>query len=135
MQEYVNKRAMMTLDRSTDTTASKQCLKQASWPSLMTTESNMWPLVCYKDFSIFGQCDLIFNRPRPIFNLDLEIIKTTFLTNFKTAATRVLKIFFYFKLLWPSFWPDMTNLSTWPRNHQNNLPDKFPKYLNQNCSH
>jgi hypothetical protein len=37
----VNKRAMMTLDRSPDTTASKQCLKQASWPSLITTEANM----------------------------------------------------------------------------------------------
>jgi hypothetical protein len=37
----------------------------------------------------------------PIFELDLEIIKTTFLTNFqniwiKTAATRVLTSFFYF---------------------------------------
>jgi hypothetical protein len=52
-------------------------------------------------FSIFGHCDLIFDRRRPIFKLDLEIIKKPFLTNFqviwnKTAATRVLKRFFYF---------------------------------------
>jgi hypothetical protein len=42
-----NKRAIMALDRSPDpSTASKQCLRQASWPSLMTIESKMWPLVC-----------------------------------------------------------------------------------------
>jgi hypothetical protein len=36
-----NKRAMMAQDRSPNTTASKQCLKQGSWPSMMTTESKM----------------------------------------------------------------------------------------------
>jgi hypothetical protein len=79
-----NKRAMMALDRSPDRlTASKQCLRQASWPSLMKIESQMWPLVCQKVFFIVGQCDLAFDRRQPIFKLDLEVIKTTFLADFQ----------------------------------------------------
>jgi hypothetical protein len=34
-------------------------------------------------FSIFGLCDLVFDPRWPIFELELEIIKTTFPTNFQ----------------------------------------------------
>jgi hypothetical protein len=69
----INKRTKMALDRSLDpSTTSEQCLRQASWPSLMTIESKMWPLVCLQSFSIFGQCDLAFDPRWPIFKLDLE---------------------------------------------------------------
>jgi hypothetical protein len=33
------------------------------------------------------------------------------------------------------FDPMVTNIQTWPRNHQNKLSDQFPGYSDQNSSH
>jgi hypothetical protein len=53
----------------------------------------------------------------------------------KNVNSSVLTKFFHIWAVWPSFWPQKTHIQTWPRNHQNNLPDKFQEYLDQNCSH
>ena len=87
------KRAKMALVRSPDPSNSSEYLpRQAFWPSFMTGQSKMW-------LSIFEQCDLVFDPRWPIFELDIEIIKTNFQTNFqdtciKTVATRVLTFCF-----------------------------------------
>jgi hypothetical protein len=91
----------MVLGRSPDqSNLSEQLLRQAPWPSLMTIESKIWSLKCEQGFSVFGQCELVFNPKWPIFELDQEIIKTNFQTNFqdiliKTVATSVNKIFLF----------------------------------------
>jgi hypothetical protein len=38
-------------------------------------------------------------------------------------------------VVWPSFWPKVNHIRTWPRNHQNKLLDEFQGYFDQNSSH
>jgi hypothetical protein len=65
---------------------------------------------------------------------------TSILTKFDDKGAKMWTLvckqgFFHIWAVWPSFWPQETHIQTWPRNHQKNLPDKFPEYLDQNCSH
>jgi hypothetical protein len=52
----------------------------------------------------------------------------------KNVTSSVLRRFFQIWTVWPSFWPKTTHIRTWHRSHKNNLPDKFPEYLDQYCS-
>jgi hypothetical protein len=65
----------------------------------LSKKCNLWSL--NKVFSICGRCKLVFDCKWPIFKLDIEIIKTNFLTIFKDiwitiVTTSVLTRFFYF---------------------------------------
>jgi hypothetical protein len=85
----------------------------------------MLPVECHQGFSKFELGDLVFDTRWPIFELGLEIMETTFLTYFQdiwveNVTSRVLTRFFHILAVWPSFWPQITNIRTWPRNHGNN---------------
>ena len=59
----------------------------------------------------------------PSFKLDLEIIKTNILSKIhddclKNVTGRVLTRFSADLARWPSFWTQVTQFPTWPRNHQ-----------------
>jgi hypothetical protein len=118
-----NKRAKMALVRSSDPSNSSEYLpRQAFWPSFMTGQSKMW-------LSIFEQCDLVFYPRWPIFELDLEIIKTNFQTNFqdtciKTVATRVVTFFYIFSSCDLVFLSKMTYVRTHPSNYLNMHSDQ-----------
>jgi hypothetical protein len=84
-------------------------------------------------FSILRLCDLVFDPMCSIFKLDQVIIISTYLTNFldiwfKTVVSIVLARVFHIWTVWPSFWPQMTNIRTWPRNKLNNLLINFQDF-------
>ena len=90
----------------------------------------MWPVLCSQDFSMIWPTDLLFDLTWPIFKLDLDIVKMIILSKFdknwtKSVASRVFTRFFYDLAYWPSFWPNMTCIRTWPRFHQCKHSDKF----------
>jgi hypothetical protein len=49
----------------------------------------------------------------------------------KNVTTRVSTRFFHIWIVWPSFWPQVTYIPTWPRNYQNKLSDQFQGYSDQ----
>ena len=63
------------------------------------------------------------NYKWPSFELDLEIIKTNILSkihddHFKNVTSKVLTRFSFDLTRWPSFWPQVTQFQTWPKNNQ-----------------
>jgi hypothetical protein len=83
----------------------------------------------------------------PMKTMMFKIIKTNFLTNFQYIWDEnilPLECKQYYSIIWfvwPSFWPQMTRIQKWPRNHLNNFSDYkqpfwlislFPGYLDLN---
>jgi hypothetical protein len=68
-----------------------------------------------KSFSIFGQCELAFDPRWPIFKLNLEIIKITFLTNFQDiwikTADKLFLLFSFYDLVFDRRWLTSSNLT------------------------
>ena len=67
--------------------------------------------------------DLVFDPKWPSFELDLKIIKTNILSKIhddclKNVTAKVITRFSADLARWPSFWPQVTQFRTWPRNHQ-----------------
>ena len=92
------------------------------WSSLMKTGSKLWPLECQQGFSLIWPTDLVFDPTWPRFELGLKIIEMNILTKsdedwVKTVTARVLTRFFFDLTYWPSFWPHVTQIRTWPRDH------------------
>ena len=82
----------------------------------MLIASKMWPLEWQQDFPVIWPGDLVFDPKWPSFELDLEIIKTNILSKihddcFKNVTTRVLTRFSADLAWWPSFWPQVTQVS------------------------
>ena len=74
-------------------------------------------------FLLIWPGDLVFDPKWPSFKPGLEIIKTNILSKihgdcFKNVTTTVLTRFSVDLARWPSFWPQVTQFQTWPRNHQ-----------------
>ena len=120
--------------RTTDITRSEKL----TLSTLCSGELKMWPLLRWQGFSIFGHSDLDFDLEWPIFKLDLETIKIHVHNNFhddwvKTVASIAMTRFFYDLTQWPSFWPQMTNIQTWPRSHQDTCTQQFSWWLSKKC--
>ena len=82
-------------------------------------------------FLLIWPGDLVFEAMWPSFELDLEIIKTNILSKihddcFKNVTARVLTRFSADLATWPSFWPQVSQFQTWPRNHQD-------KHVHDDC--
>ena len=104
----------------------------------MMIASNMWQLECYQCFLLIWPGDLVFHPKWPSFKLDLEIIKTNMLSKIhddclKNATTRVLTRFSADFARWPSFWPQVTQFQTWPRNHQDKHFEQDSSWLLKKC--
>ena len=90
------------------------------WASLMKIGPKPWHLECSQCSSMIWTTDLVFDPTFPIFELVRDIVKMIILSKFhddwtKTVSSRVFTMFFYDLTYWPSFWPDMTHIRTWPR--------------------
>ena len=108
--------------------------EQDSWWLL----EKMWPLECKQGFLLIWPGDLVFDSKWPSFELDLEIIKTNILSKFhddclKNVTARVLRRFSADLARWPSFWPQVTQFRTWPRNHQDKHIEEDSWWLLQKC--
>ena len=73
-----------------------------------------------KEFSKIWPSDLVFDLTWPIFKLGLDIFKTNIQTKFyqnwvTNVAARVLTRISFDLTWWPRFWPDMTQIRTWPK--------------------
>ena len=87
-----------------------------SWPSSMKIGQILWPQECSHGFSMIWPTDLVLDPMSPIFELDKMIVLSKFNEDWtKTVASRVFTRFFYDLTYWPTFWPDMTNIQSWPR--------------------
>ena len=89
-------------------------------------------------FSLIWPDDLVFDPKWPSFIPDLEIIKTNILNIihddcFKNVTARVLTRFSVDLVWWPSFWPQVTQFWTWPRNHQDKHFEQDSWWLLQKC--
>ena len=89
-------------------------------------------------FSAGWPGDLVFDTTWPHFNLDLEIIKTNILSKIhdgclKNVTARVLTRFSADLARWPSFWLQVTQFQTWPRNHQDKHFEQDSWWLLQKC--
>ena len=94
----------------------------------------MWPLECLQGFPLIWPGDLVFDPRWPSFKLDLKIIKTNILSKihddcFKNVTARVLTRFSAGLAWWPSFWPQLTQFRTWPKNRK----DKHLSKSRDNC--
>ena len=81
---------------------------------------------------------LVFDSKWPSFELDLEIIKTNILSQIhddclKNVTLRVLTRFSADLARWPSFWLQVTQFGTWPRNHQDKHFEQDSWWLLQKC--
>ena len=90
-----------------------------SWPISMKIGPKLWLLECSKGFSMIWPTDLVFDPGRSIFELDPDIVKMIILSKFdedwtKTVASRVFTRFFCDLTYWPSFWPGMIQIWSWP---------------------
>ena len=77
---------------------------------------------------------IVFDPKWPSFKHDLKIIKTNTLSKIhddclKNVTARVLTSFSFDLARWPSFWPQVTQFQTWPRNHQ----DKNLSKIHDDC--
>ena len=82
--------------------------------------------------------DLVFYPKWPSFELDLEIIKTNILSNihdnyFKNVTSRVLTSLSFDLACWSSFWPQVTQVWTWPKFHKGKHSEQVSLRLDQNC--
>ena len=85
-------------------------------------------------FSMIWPTNLVFDPTWSIFQSDRDFIKTNILTYFyenwmNNVACNVFTRFSYNLTYWPSFWPNMTHIQTWPRFHQSKHSDKFSRWL------
>ena len=76
-----------------------------------------------KGFPLIWPGDLVFDPKWPSFELDLKNIKTNILSKIhddclKNVTARVIRLSADLAR-WSSFWPQVTQFRTWPRNHQN----------------
>ena len=90
-----------------------------SWPISMKIGPKLWLLECSKGFPMIWPSDLVFDLAWPIFELDPDIVKMIILSKFdedltKTVVSKVFTKFFYDLTYWPSFWPDMIHIKSWP---------------------
>ena len=126
-----NKRAMMALYRSPEShwllcKNDHDISKERDLCKVHTKQifkTSVFQYNCCEEFYIFGQCDLVFDPKWPIFKSDLEVIKIHVRNNFhddriKTVTSTAMTRFFYDLTQWPSFWPELTHIQTWPRNHK-----------------
>ena len=108
------------------------------WQIFMMIGCIMWPVLCSQDFSMIWPTDLLFDLTWPIFKLDLDIVKMIILSKFdknwtKSVASRVFTRFFFDLAYWPSFWPDMTHIRTWPRYCRDDHSEQVWWRLDKNC--
>ena len=90
-----------------------------------------------KVFCWFGR-DLVFDTKWPSFELNLELIKTNILCKIhddclKNVTARVITRFYANLARWPSFWPQVFQFRTWPRNHQDKHFEPDSWWLFQKC--
>ena len=82
--------------------------------------------------------DLVLDSKWPSFELDLENTKVNILSKihndcFKNVIPRVITRFYADLARWPSFWTQVTQLQTWPRNHQDKHFEPDSWWLLQKC--
>ena len=83
-------------------------------------QCDLWSV---NSFLLIWPSHLVFDPMWPSLKLDLEIIKTNILSKIhdgclKNVTIRVLTRFSADLARWPSFWPQVTQFQTWPKNHQ-----------------
>ena len=98
----------------------------------------MWPLECQEGFPLIWPSDIVSDSKWPSFELNLEIIKKNILSNIhddylKNVTSGVLTRFSFDLAWWPSFWPQMTQFQTSPRNHQDKHFEQDSWWLLQKC--
>jgi hypothetical protein len=95
--------------------------------------SKQKPQGCFIFLYIFGLYDLVYDHRRPILKPDLEIIKTTFITNLQDNWIQIIAS----SVIWAvslCFFPKMTQIRTLLRNNINYISYKFSGYLDWNGS-
>ena len=90
------------------------------------------------NFLLIWPGDLVFDSKWPSFELDLELIKTNNLSRIhddclKNVTARVITRFYADLARWPSFWPQVFQFRTWPRNHQDKHFEPDSWWLHQKC--
>ena len=93
-----------------------------------------------KGFLLVWPGDLVFDPTWPSFKPDLELIKTNILSKIfydclKNVTARVLTRFSADLARWPSFWLQVTQFWTWPRNHQDKHFEHDSWWLLEKCDH
>ena len=116
----------------------RYCLRWSFWASLMKIGPKLWILECSQGFSMIWPTDLVFDPTWLIFKLDPDFIKANILTNFHddwmhNVACIVFTRFFYHLTYWPSFWPHMTYIRTWPRYCLDDHAEQVWWRLDNNC--
>ena len=105
-----------------------------SWLSLIKIGPKLWPPECSQGFSMIWPTDLVFDMAWSIFELDRDIVKMIILSKFDedwslTVVFKVFTRFCYDLSYWPSFWPDMIHIRSWP-----SLMKIWPKLWPLECS-
>ena len=90
-----------------------------SWLSLINISPKLLSPECSQDFSMIWPTDLVFDLAWPIFELDWNTVKMIILSKFDedwtwTLISKVFTKFFFDLIYWPSFWPDMIHIRSWP---------------------
>ena len=89
----------------------------------MKFQWQMWPIERSQGCPFIWPLDLV-NDPRwPTYELGLEIIKVYILIKYHevlmtNVAYREVTSLSLYLTPWPNYWPQMTHVRTWPRNHQ-----------------
>ena len=104
-------------------------------------EQDSWWLIQKRDLQSINKVFLWFGLVTPndpVSKFDPEIIKTNILSKihdycFKNVTARVLTRFSFDLAWWPSFWPQVTQFQTWPRNHQDKHFEQYSWWLLQKC--
>jgi hypothetical protein len=101
-----------------------------------------WTIVASREFtrfSIFSSCDLVFHQRYPYSNSSNQLTRQASWPSLMRIESQckyksINNGFPYLGIV-TYFWPQVIHNQTWPTNHQNNLPDQFQGYLDQNSSH
>ena len=100
--------------------------------------TKIWPIERSQGCLFIIPLDLIIDPGWPTFKLGLEIIKAYMLTKFHevpmtNVAYREVTMLSLYLTHWPSYWTQMTNVRTWPRNHQGVHADKISWSSDDKC--
>ena len=90
-------------------------------------------------FCRFGQVTQFLTPCDPVSNLTWKSSRQTFWARFMMIASKmwpvVLTRFSADLARWPSFWSQVTQFQTWPRNHQDNYVEQDSWWLLEKCDH
>ena len=94
---------------------------------MIISKCDLWS---FNSFLLIWPGDLFLDPMWPSFKLDLEFIKTNILSKihdycFKNVTARVITRFYADLARWPSFWPQVFQFQTWPRNHRQTFWARF----------